>query len=237
MLDLELAAALFRSIDWQHIRRLILVGDAGQLPPIGRGRVFSDVIKWTASDHPESLGRLRRNLRQLLNKVLGEGTAIVALSELFLIDDDDKTKDGINSSTRPNQEELIERIHAGGTVDRDLDVIYWNEPQTLAAILIQAVEARMTGNAGDADKQPYQVWRDALNDNPTAFQILTPHRGELHGVEALNEACQTRIAKFVIDRVGAVDGVPCSTKSFKPAIARNQIQFGPMTRPSARKSR
>ena len=46
-----------------------------------------------------------------------------------------------------------------------------------------------------------------MSNNPTAFQILTPHRGELHGVEALNEACQTRIAKFVIDRVGAVDGI------------------------------
>ena len=39
MLDLELSAALFRAIDWQHIQRLILVGDPGQLPPIGRGRV------------------------------------------------------------------------------------------------------------------------------------------------------------------------------------------------------
>ena len=69
MLDLELAAALFRSIDWQHIRRLILVGDPGQLPPIGRGRVFADVIKWMSSEHPDNLGRLERNLRQLLNKV------------------------------------------------------------------------------------------------------------------------------------------------------------------------
>lgn len=29
----------------------------------------------------------------------------------------------------------------------------------------------------------------------------------MHGVEAINEACQGRIAKFVIGRVGAVDGV------------------------------
>jgi hypothetical protein len=103
------------------------------------------VIKWTASDQPESLGRLKRNLRQLLNKVLLEGTAIVALSELFLIDDEDKSKDSTNSSTRPDQEELIDRIHAGGAVDRDLDVVYWNEPQSLAAVLIKAVEARMMG--------------------------------------------------------------------------------------------
>ena len=56
MLDLELAAALFRAIDWQQIRRLILVGDAGQLPPIGRGRVFADLIKWLSAERPIPLG-------------------------------------------------------------------------------------------------------------------------------------------------------------------------------------
>ena len=225
MLDLELAAALFRSIDWQHIRRLILVGDAGQLPPIGRGRVFADVTKWMAGEHPESLGRLKRNLRQLLNKVLDQGTAIVALSELFLIDDEDKSLDGTDSSTRPDQEELIVRIHAGGAVDRDLDVIYWNEPQRLAEILIEALEKRMADEATRAKKQPYEIWRAALGDDPTAFQVLTPHRGELHGVEALNEACQDRIAKFVIDRVGAVDGITLFDKVIQ---TRNRPKSNPI---------
>jgi hypothetical protein len=212
MLDLELAAALCRAIDWQHIRRLILVGDPGQLPPIGRGRVFADVIKWMSTAHPANLGRLKRNLRQLLNKVHSEGTAIVALSELFIVDDEEKGTDGVDSSTRPDQEALIARIHVGGAVDRDLDVIYWDRPEDLADTLISAMEARMTGGAGLGERQPYQVWRDALSTNPTAFQILTPHRGELHGVEALNEVCQRRISKFIIERVGMVDGITLSDK-------------------------
>lgn len=212
MLDLELAAALFRSIDWQHIRRLILVGDPGQLPPIGRGRVFADVIKWMSSAHPVNLGRLKRNLRQLLNKVHDEGTAIVALSELFIVDDEDKSADGTDNSTRPDQEALIERIHAGGVVDHDLEVIYWDEPEHLAEILISAIEARMTNGAGLGEQQPYQIWREALSADPTAFQILTPHRGELHGVEALNEVCQGRISKFIIERIGAVDGITLCDK-------------------------
>ena len=212
MLDLELAAALFRSIDWQHIRRLILVGDPGQLPPIGRGRVFADVIKWMSSEHPDNLGRLERNLRQLLNKVDGEGTAIVALSELFIVDDEDKSADGTDSSTRPDQETLIESIHAGGVVDRDLEVIYWDEPEHLAEILISAIEARMTNGAGLGERQPYQIWGEALTADPTSFQILTPHRGELHGVEALNEVCQGRISKFIIERIGTVDGITLSVK-------------------------
>jgi exodeoxyribonuclease V alpha subunit len=231
MLDLELAAALFRAIDWQHIRRLILVGDAGQLPPIGRGRVFADLIKWISGQYPESLGRLKRNLRQLLNKVQNKGTAIVALSELFIIDDEDKSGNGTDASTRPDQEELIERIHAGGAVDRDLDVIYWSEPEGLAETLIQAVESRMSGEA-KADKQPYQIWREALGQNPMAYQVLTPHRGELHGVEALNEACQTRIAKFVIDRVGAVDGITLSDKVIQ---VRNRPRSNPIWAYDARR--
>jgi hypothetical protein len=40
-------------------------------PPIGRGRVFADVIKWMSASYPENLGRLKRNLRQLLNRVRG----------------------------------------------------------------------------------------------------------------------------------------------------------------------
>lgn len=212
MLDLELAAALFRAIDWQHIQRLILVGDPGQLPPIGRGRVFADVIRWLAKDRPDHLGRLQRNLRQCLNEVRGEGTAIVALSELFVVDDEDKNFDGRDASTTPAQEDLIARIHAGGKVDNDLDVIYWNEPERFAETLIEAVEARMNGGSPDDEKPPYKVWQDALKSDPTAYQVLTPHRGELHGVEAINEACQTRIASFTIQRVGAVDGVTLNDK-------------------------
>lgn len=225
MLDLELAAALFRAVDWQHVRRLILVGDPGQLPPIGRGRVFADVIRWMSTTHPANLGRLNRNLRQLLNKVRAEGTAIVALSELFIVDDEHKETDGVDRATRPDQEALIARIHGGGEVDRDLDVIYWDQPEELAGILISAMETRMTGGAGVGQRQPYQVWREALGTDPTAFQILTPHRGELHGVEALNKACQSRVSNFIIERIGTVDGVTLSDKVIQ---IRNRPKSNPI---------
>ena len=225
MLDLQLAAALFRAVDWNHIRRLILVGDPGQLPPIGRGRVFADVIKWLSKDRQEHLGRLQSNLRQLLNKAEAKGTAIAALSELFIIDDEDKSLAGRDTSTRPEQEDLIARIHAGGVVDRDLDVIYWEKPEDLTNILLTAVELRMANGAPVGDKPPYKIWREALGDDPTAFQILTPHRGELHGVEALNEACQQRIARGVIARVGTVDGITLFDKVIQ---VRNRPKSDPI---------
>ncbi len=225
MLDLELAAALMRAIEWQTVRRLILVGDAGQLPPIGRGRVFADIIKWLSTDYPENLGCLQRNLRQLLNKVQGEGNAIVALSELFIVDDEDRAKSDVAAPTRPDQEALLERIHAGGAVDKDLEVIYWDKPEDLAATLIDALERKMIDAGAPTGGQPYTVWRAALENDPTAFQILTPHRGEMHGVEALNEACQKRIADFVISRVGAIDGITLFDKVIQ---VRNRPKSNPI---------
>lgn len=226
MLDLELAAALLRAVDWRQVRRLILVGDPGQLPPIGRGRVFADIIKWLSAEYPSNLGRLKRNLRQLLNRVRGDGSAIMALSELFIVNDEDKSEKGSDDATRPDQEQLIERIHAGGDVDHDLNVIFWNEPTELAQILLNAVEERMRKEvSSEGTAAPYQLWRAALGDDPTKFQILTPHRGEAHGVEAINEACQKRISDNVIKRISAVDGITLGDKVIQ---VRNRPKSNPI---------
>ena len=51
MLDLSLFATLFRAINWNSIQRLILVGDPNQLPPIGKGKVFSEIIEWLRKNY------------------------------------------------------------------------------------------------------------------------------------------------------------------------------------------
>ncbi len=224
MLDLGLGAALFRAVDWQQVRRLILVGDPGQLPPIGRGRLFADIIKWSASENPANLGRLQSNLRLLLNRIEKRGSAIMTLSELFVVDDEDKSGDDTtDAATRAKHEQLIEKIHAGGPVDHDLDVIFWQESERLATTLIEAIEARM--NEKNEEKEPYEIWKDALSEKPTAFQILTPHRGEMHGVEALNEACQKRRGEMVMSRLGCVDGVTLFDKVIQ---VRNRPKSNPI---------
>ena len=78
MLDLSLAAALFRSIDWKTVQRLILVGDPNQLPPIGCGRVFADIIDYLSANEPDSVATLKDNLRLLENRkpVVGQAFSI-----------------------------------------------------------------------------------------------------------------------------------------------------------------
>ncbi len=84
MVDLGLIAALFRAINFRTVQRLILVGDPNQLPPIGRGRVFSDIIDWMNSEASEGIGTLKINVRQMENRVTGRGTGILDLASLYV---------------------------------------------------------------------------------------------------------------------------------------------------------
>ena len=210
MLDLGLMACLVRAVDWRQVRRFILVGDPNQLPPIGRGRAFADTIHWLAGKYPDNIARLEHNLRQLENVTEGNGTAILRLADLFIAAN--ARYDG--SSTDPDAEELIAEVHKGGNIDEDLRVIYWDEPATLSETLIRTIESEMSGHTGDAldPEEPYRLWRAAFDWKPQVYQVLTPHRGELHGVDALNVSIQDRVAAGIIRRVGALDGITLSDK-------------------------
>ncbi len=205
MLDLALLASLVRAIDWRQVRRFILVGDPNQLPPIGRGRVFADTIIWLNDRNNGSIARLDQNLRQMGNAIDGKGTAILDLADLFV---SSNARDG-GEATLPEAEALLSAVHKGGEVDADLRVVYWDDPARLSDQLIEAIEAEMrvhTGAALDGDK-PYKLWRSAFDGKPEEYQILTPHRAEPHGVEALNDALQERIARAAMNTFGAVDGI------------------------------
>lgn len=59
MLDIEIAAALFRAIDARHTR-IIFVGDVNQLPPVGPGQPFADMIT-SGAIHTVRLATLHRS--------------------------------------------------------------------------------------------------------------------------------------------------------------------------------
>ncbi|WP_207635071.1 AAA family ATPase [Oribacterium sp. oral taxon 078] len=85
MIDLNLFATLLRAINWNSVQRLILIGDPNQLPPIGRGRVFADTIAWLKAEYPENVGVLTDNIRQLVNRVDGNGNGILELANIFML--------------------------------------------------------------------------------------------------------------------------------------------------------
>lgn len=211
MLSLDLLATLFRAINWNSVRRLILVGDPSQLPPIGRGRVFADVIDWL---RPEgAVGELRVNVRQMENRALDRGTAILELADAYRRRAPAATEDEADAGAA---EDILARVQEGGEVDKDLRVLFWQGHEDLTAKLVQQIVEDVETDKGtaQADAPAWKFWRTAFEDNknPERIQVLSPYRGEVHGTEALNVVLQ----QIVQDRDAAdlrqIDGIALGDK-------------------------
>jgi len=203
MIDLSLMAALFRAVDWSAVSRLILVGDAAQLPPIGVGKLYADIISHLREDYPDNFVVLDANLRQLENRVSGNGSGILSLADLFI---NRAVRCEDESEARSlSREEMVSRLHEGGVIDDDLDVVYWSDPEVLQETLITRITQELT-NEGNQEQSDSQKWGKALQGNINCFQILSPVRGELYGTESINKSVQVFKSQYWLKR-GEVDGI------------------------------
>lgn len=172
--------------------RLILVGDPRQLPPIGAGRPFVDLITHLERDHGGK-GVAELTVRRRHAAIGATGTAErdlacadVQLADLFS-----------GRDLPPGEDEVLDRILAGNTDER-LRFIRWKTPsdlrKTIDATLVD--ELRL-----DKDDRQNSL-AVALGGNPQGdyvyfregpaiakcdqWQILTPHRNQSSGSIDLN---------------------------------------------------
>jgi ATP-dependent exoDNAse (exonuclease V) alpha subunit len=206
MLDSELIAALFRAINFRTVQRLIFVGDPNQLPPIGRGRVFSDIIDWMSSQGPEGIGTLAINVRQMENRVTGQGTGILELASLYV------RKDGRSDqvvAVEPPPEQVLRRVQEGGDVYADLRVIYWEGPDDLAEKLRQTIVSDLEQDTGKSldPSRPFELWANAFDGQPERFQVISPYRGDQFGTENLNVILQESVRGRPLDHGRNLGGI------------------------------
>ncbi|MDR2368759.1 MAG: ATP-dependent RecD-like DNA helicase [Deltaproteobacteria bacterium] len=185
MIDLSLFATLIRAIKWSNVKRLILVGDPNQLPPIGRGKVFSDVIEWLAKLFPECLGHLKHNLRHLKSRIDSSGTGILDLAEILI-----QGKQSDADISKSFRETILLNIQEGGKVSNDLSVGYWNTYDDLKALIEQQLREDLAVEPSEGFNM---AWRNCCKDkdheyrmNPAFLQVLSPFRGEEFGTDNLN---------------------------------------------------
>jgi len=208
MIDLSLFATLMRSINWNSVQRLILVGDPNQLPPIGRGKVFNDIIEWMKTNCPENLGKLDINVRQLENIVNKKGNGILELAEIFI-----QEKQSEENFSKKNQETILKKVQQGGVIDKDLTIHYWKEMADLELMLKSIIISDLEKETGEkAEKGKfYNIWgkairKDSKYPNPSAIQFLSPYRGEYYGTDYLNTFFQNLFNGYQANKT-QLDGI------------------------------
>lgn len=210
MLELALTATFFRAVNWATVQRLILVGDPNQLPPIGRGRLFADIIDFVKQEAPESIATLEHNLRQLVGRVTGGATGIIDLAQCYLRDPGDGPK---NEDVITAAEQMLQRVQHGGDVAPDLRVIYWRDQPDLFRALLEQMSLDMAEDVRSRGEEPGEALKDLWwqahekNSKPSYFQVLTPYRGEFFGIEEINRVCQEAVRGQRPTGTNVLDGV------------------------------
>ena len=204
MLTEEQLTALIDSLS--NVERLVLVGDPRQLPPIGAGRPFVDIVRRLEPDSIEALfPRSGPGYAELTipRRQPGESRADVLLASHFS-----------GQPLDPGADAVLDDAREG--TDARLRFVRWNHPQELQEKLVSEL-VEVLGLAGPDDELGFEIslggrhhgdipWAffwNRFRDNPgaaaraEAWQLLSPVRAGLVGVDALNRMIQTRFRPLV----------------------------------------
>ena len=197
MLTDEQLAALIDALS--NVERLVLVGDPRQLPPIGAGRPFVDIVRELEPENVERLfPRCRPGYAELTIPRRQRRGADVFLASHFSGRPLDPGADALLDETEEVMDGRLRRVR-------------WDHPQELqeklVAELVEALELagpndelgfeESLGGARHGDI-PWSFFWSHYRDNPGAaaraedWQMLSPVRAGLAGVDALNRMVQAR---------------------------------------------
>jgi hypothetical protein len=199
MLTMDDLFAVLQALDLAHVQRIVLVGDPNQLPPIGVGRPFADLISWLVSARhskkPDeikaapALARLTVEVRSVggtTAKGGGERSDTLRLASWF-------------TGTPPDgdADQVLSKLAVGESLN-DLEVVYWSKPNELREKLVGQFVGHL-GLKGPDDVAGFNKSFDFADegwirhDHPDGienWQLLSPTRMQPHGVVELNRWIQ-----------------------------------------------
>lgn len=203
MLTEDQLTALLKALDLGRVQRLILVGDPSQLPPIGVGRPFADLVahldQARQSTDPavrtrgDALARLTVELRTRGD----QSSDILRLASLYTTDTPHVDADSVVNELALNARREQPTEGAGGP-DSDLRLVFWSTTEELHAALLDELALAL----GMKSPDDLDGFRRALRFTPEGyvpyadhsgaerFQILSPVRMRDWGTFELNRFVQ-----------------------------------------------
>ena len=212
MLTEEMLGALIQSLKGVH--RLLLIGDPRQLPPIGAGRPFVDIVKRLAPEGvTEHFPRVSAGYAELTirRRQAGEDREDLQLAEWFS-----------GSPIAPGEDDVFDKVLRTGKGPH-VRFVQWDSADEVRARIIDVLvqELRrpdgtpaLTGPddvAGFDATLGGEPWNDMRFFNPRrgdktgaaetaeGWQILSPIRSAAHGVPDLNRLIHKQFRQPLID--------------------------------------
>lgn len=222
MLTMDDLVAVLEALDLAHVQRVILVGDPNQLPPIGVGRPFADLVSYLETT--EAKGDDGSPLGNALARLSVEVRAAAAAS----------ASDALRLAswfTREQQPVDADRVLSDlelGEKFNDLEIALWKTPDELRAQLLAAFE-RHIGLSGPNDIAGFDKSL-GLEDNgwvpfeapegSERWQILSPVRMHPHGVHDLNRWVQRQFRAKELEAASTARGVSLGDETI---VAKDKV--------------
>jgi ATP-dependent exoDNAse (exonuclease V) alpha subunit len=199
MIEVMLFATMLRALDMGNIERLILVGDYNQLPPIGPGKIFFDLIKYLKKEDKRAerhLAELHYNWRQ------AQGSKASVLASHYA-----------KVAEMPD-EDIFTEIEVGAydinnpKNKSDLIIDYWQDEEDLQKKIPQILEyavSRLEKVKGDEDLGTRYNKVHGIPFSPIkrieAINIIAPYRHTPTGVDNINLEIQRALrGKEAVDK-------------------------------------
>ena len=186
MLTEEMLAALLDGIKGVH--RLILVGDPRQLPPIGAGRPFVDIVTELTPDNIEgSFPRVGKGYAELTirRRQAGQVREDLQLADWFS-----------GTALEPGEDEVFETVVKTGA-SHHVRFVRWDTqeeiPEKITGVLCEELGFNGPGDIrgfdlslGGVEKGDYRYFNRGNSHFAEKWQILSPVKGFAFGVNQIN---------------------------------------------------
>ncbi len=188
MIEVMLFATMLRALDMDNIERMILVGDYNQLPPIGPGKIFFDLVNYLKNDEKRAvkhLAELHYNWRQ----AQGSKASVLAshYAKVAEIPDED-----IFTGIEAGEYDISNQKNKS-----DLIFDYWKDEEDLQQKIPKILEYAVSilGNK-ESNKSLGERYNDvhgipfSKSKKIESINIISPYRHTPAGVDNINQEVQ-----------------------------------------------
>ncbi|MCC8361000.1 AAA family ATPase [Salinimicrobium sediminilitoris] len=199
MIETMLFSTMLRALDMNNIERLIMVGDYNQLPPIGPGKIYFDLIKYLKKEEirtEKHLAELHYNWRQ----AQGSKASLLAshYAKVAEIPEED-----IFTEIEGGRYDLGNRSNTS-----DLVIQYWKDEEELYRRIPEILDYAISRlgsqeNDGDLGARYNKVHGIPFEKNRKieAINLIAPYRHTPTGVDSINlEIQKTLRGKEAVDK-------------------------------------